>query len=44
MGMRTASHYGSHAVCSGAGFAESALFDADGRPGRSVQSLIVDER
>ncbi len=44
IGMRTASHYGSNAVCSGAGFAESALFDADGRLGRSVQSLIVDER
>ncbi len=44
IGMRTASYYGSNAVCSGAGFAESALFDADGRLGRSVQNLIVDER
>lgn len=44
IGMRTASHYGSNASCSGAGFAESALFDTEGRLGRSVQSLIVDAR
>ena len=44
IGMRTASHYGTTAATSGAGFAESALYDADGRLGRSVQSLIVDER
>ena len=44
IGMRTASHYGTAAASSGAGFAESALFDGDGRLGRSVQSLILDER
>jgi hypothetical protein len=44
IGMRTASHYGSPTVSSGAGFAESALYDADGRLGRSVQSLILDAR
>ena len=31
-------------LVAGAGFAESALFDTDGRLGRSVQSLILDER
>lgn len=40
VGMRTASYYG-HA---GAGLAESALFDAAGRLGRSCQSLFVDPR
>ena len=40
VGMRTASRYG-HA---GAGLAESELFDADGRVGRSCQSLFVDQR
>ena len=44
IGMRTASHYGTATASSGAGFAESALYDTDGRLGRSVQSLIVDER
>ncbi len=44
IGMRTASQYGTAAASSGAGFAESALYDADGRLGRSVQSLIIDER
>ncbi|MEY4229414.1 MAG: hypothetical protein RLZZ362_263 [Actinomycetota bacterium] len=40
VGMRTASYYGG----AGAGLAESALFDADGRLGRSCQSLFVDRR
>jgi hypothetical protein len=40
IGMRTASHYSGH----GAGMAESALYDLDGRVGRSVQSLFVDAR
>lgn len=40
VGMRTASHYGHE----GAGLAESALYDADGRLGRSLQSLFVDVR
>jgi Acyl-CoA thioesterase N-terminal domain/Acyl-CoA thioesterase C-terminal domain len=44
IGMRTASYYGTGTRSSGAGFAESALYDADGRLGRSVQSLILDER
>lgn len=44
IGMRTASHYGTATATSGAGFAESALYDAEGRLGRSVQSLLVDER
>ena len=44
IGMRSESVYGTATGSSGAGFAESALFDADGRLGRSVQSLILDER
>ncbi len=44
IGMRSASHYGTRTSSTGAGFAESALFDTEGRLGRSVQSLIVDER
>jgi hypothetical protein len=40
VGMRTASYYGT----TGSGIAESALFDADGRLGRSCQSLFVDPR
>jgi len=40
VGMRTASRY----ATSGAGLAESELFDADGRIGRSCQSLFVDHR
>ena len=44
IGMRTASHYGVGGTTTGAGFAESALYDAGGRLGRSVQSLLLDER
>ena len=44
IGMRTASYYGSAELSSGAGFAESALYDAEGRLGRSVQSLLIDVR
>ena len=44
IGMRTASHYGTSSASTGAGFAESALYDLDGRLGRSVQSLILDSR
>ena len=44
IGMRSASFYGTRTQSSGAGFAESALYDARGRVGRSVQSLILDER
>ena len=40
VGMRSASHYSSV----GSGLAESALFDANGRVGRSCQSLFVDPR
>ncbi len=36
--------YGTDTMSTGAGFAESALYDADGRVGRSVQSLFVDPR
>lgn len=44
IGMRTESHYGTSFMSSGAGFAESALYDNDGRLGRSVQSLIINDR
>ena len=44
IGMRTATHYGDVAVSTGAGFAESELFDLDGRIGRSVQMLFIDQR
>jgi hypothetical protein len=44
IGMRAASYYGTDTSSTGAGFAESALFDVEGRLGRSVQSLILDER
>ena len=44
IGMRTASHYGTASASTGVGFADSALYDADGRLGRSVQSLILDGR
>jgi hypothetical protein len=44
IGMRSASHYGTATDSTGAGFAESALYDAAGRLGRSVQSLLLDER
>ena len=40
IGLRSASHYGSR----GAGMAESALYDARGRLGRGVQSLLVAHR
>jgi hypothetical protein len=40
IGLRSVSHYGHR----GAGLAESALFDAHGRVGRSVQSLLVARR
>lgn len=43
IGMRTASYYGMP-TSTGAGFAESALYDTQGRLGRSVQSLLVAER
>jgi hypothetical protein len=42
--MRSASFYGTPVRSSGAGFAESALYDAEGRLGRSVQSLLIDDR
>lgn len=41
VGMASHSLYGANGVSSGAGWAESALYDADGRIGRSVQSLIL---
>jgi hypothetical protein len=44
IGMRTTSYYGSGDRSTGAGMAESALYDERGRVGRSVQSLFVDER
>lgn len=44
VGMRTASYYGVDAVTSGAGMAESELYDERGRLGRSVQSLFVAAR
>jgi hypothetical protein len=44
IGMRTASYYGTSTGSTGSGFAESALYDGAGRLGRSVQSLILDER
>ncbi len=44
IGMRTASYYGVDDRSTGAGMAESALYDAHGRLGRSVQSLFVDPR
>ena len=40
VGMRSASRY----AAAGAGLAESELFDAAGRLGRSCQSLFVDHR
>lgn len=40
IGMRAASHYGEE----GAGLAESALHDTNGRLGRSIQSLFVEQR
>ena len=44
IGMRSTSFYGAGGRTTGAGFAESALYDAAGRVGRSVQSLFVDPR
>lgn len=44
IGMVSHSRYGSDTASSGAGFAESELYDADGRVGRSVQSLFVEPR
>jgi hypothetical protein len=44
IGMRSASYYGTATESTGAGFAESALYDTDGRLSRSVQSLIIDQR
>lgn len=44
IGMRSASFYGGSDRSSGAGFAESALYDGRGRLGRSVQSLLLDRR
>ena len=44
IGMRSASFYGGSERSSGAGFAESALYDGGGRLGRSVQSLLLDRR
>ncbi len=43
VGLRSESYYGTM-QSTGAGFAESALYDAEGRLGRSVQSLLIDER
>jgi hypothetical protein len=40
VGMRSATHYGGDAFV-GVAFAESALYDVDGRVGRSVQSVLV---
>ena len=44
IGMRTATHYGNISRSTGAGLAESELFDVDGRVGRGVQMLFIDER
>ncbi|MFN3257219.1 MAG: thioesterase family protein [Ilumatobacter sp.] len=44
VGMVTHSLYGTPIESTGAGYAESALYDADGRLGRSVQSLIIQPR
>ncbi|MEP1126609.1 MAG: thioesterase family protein [Ilumatobacter sp.] len=44
IGMVSHSRYGTDTDSSGAGFAESELYDADGRVGRSVQSLFVEPR
>jgi len=43
IGMRTASYYGSDDTSTGSGLAESALYDENGRLGRSVQSLFIDK-
>lgn len=44
IGMVSHSRYGTDTSSSGAGFAESELYDEAGRVGRSVQSLYVDPR
>jgi hypothetical protein len=44
IGMRSATHYGRPSGSTGVGFAESALYDVQGRLGRSVQSLLIDDR
>ncbi len=44
IGMVSHSRYGTDTMSSGAGFAESELYDTDGRVGRSVQSLFVEPR
>ncbi len=44
IGMVSHSRYGTEVESTGAGFAESELYDADGRVGRSIQSLFVDPR
>jgi len=43
VGMRSATYYGEPDFA-GSGFAESALYDVEGRTGRSVQSLLVARR
>ncbi|MEO1056786.1 MAG: acyl-CoA thioesterase domain-containing protein [Actinomycetota bacterium] len=44
VGLAASSAYGAESVVSGAGFAECAIYDIDGRFGRSVQSLYIDHR
>jgi hypothetical protein len=44
IGLRTSSFYGLDGRSTGAGMAESALYDQAGRIGRSVQSLFVERR
>jgi len=44
IGMVTHSVYGTGVASTGAGYAESALYDVRGRVGRSVQSLFVEPR
>ncbi len=44
IGMVSHSRYGTDTVSTGTGFAESELYDTDGRLGRSVQSLFVEPR
>ena len=43
IGMRAASYYGRGHTSTGAGLAESALYDEEGRLGRSLQSLLIDK-
>lgn len=44
IGMASHSRYGTDTMSTGTGFAESELYDTDGRIGRSVQSLFVEPR